>query len=493
MLHDYVGSFSDKSIPVVKIASPDALKEEFTNAGVSMSIDDNQEMVSEESLLTACSKTLEYGVRTGHPLFFNQLTGRADPVTIAGDWLSTASNTSVFTYEVAPVFTIIEDELLKKIARCVGGDFTKDENLTGLFVPGGSISNLYAMHLARHRMCPDINAKGLQAYPQLVCYTSDQCHYSYLKACRLIGIGHDNLVGIPCDEMGGMIPQELEKAILKTKSEGKLPFFIGSTCGTTVRGGFDPLNPICDIGEKYNLWVHADGAWGGSILLASEPHRSKLLSGVERADSFSWNAHKMMGAPIQCSAFITRAGKNILQELNGSKATYLFQPDKLYTEYDRGDTTIQCGRKADAFKWWLMWKAYGDNGLSQRVNYNLEMAMYFEEKVRSSNGKFVMAYNRASCNVCFWVVPESMRPMDYNAIRALKQGDDAHNKLSKVAPLMKREMQSRGDAMIGFQPLDGLPNFWRIVFPATQVTKDDIDGILSRMEQMANELVLTIE
>lgn len=54
-----------------------------------------------------------------------------------------------------------------------------------------------------------------------------------------------------------------------------------------------------------------------------------------------------------------RAG--LLQQSNASNATYLFQPDKLNREYDLGDKTIQCGRRADAFKLWLAWKVIVHN------------------------------------------------------------------------------------------------------------------------------------
>ena len=50
----------------------------------------------------------------------------------------------------------------------------------------------------------------------------------------------------------------------------------------------------------------------------------------------------------------------LLQQSNASNASYLFQPDKLNVEYDLGDKTIQCGRRADAFKLWLTWKVRSD-------------------------------------------------------------------------------------------------------------------------------------
>lgn len=55
-----------------------------------------------------------------------------------------------------------------------------------------------------------------------------------------------------------MDPKELEKMILKTKSEGKIPFFVNATAGTTVLGAFDPFPEIADICAKYNMWLHVD-------------------------------------------------------------------------------------------------------------------------------------------------------------------------------------------------------------------------------------------
>ena len=55
-----------------------------------------------------------------------------------------------------------------------------------------------------------------------------------------------------------MIPEELEKLIIRHKSEGHLPFFVNCTTGTTVFGAFDPIEPIADICEKYGIWLHID-------------------------------------------------------------------------------------------------------------------------------------------------------------------------------------------------------------------------------------------
>ena len=83
---------------------------------------------------------LDYSVRTGHPLFFNQLYARPEPAAVAGEWLVAAATTNVHTYEVAPVFTLVEAEVVAKMAALVGYGAADAE---GLFVPGGSSANLY--------------------------------------------------------------------------------------------------------------------------------------------------------------------------------------------------------------------------------------------------------------------------------------------------------------------------------------------------------------
>lgn len=65
----------------------------------------------------------------------------------------------------------------------------------------------------------------------------------------------------------------------------------------------------------------------------------------------------MLTAPQQCSTFLTKH-ERVLTDSNSSCAQYLFQKDKFYdTTYDTGDKHIQCGRRADVFKFWFMWKA----------------------------------------------------------------------------------------------------------------------------------------
>ncbi|KAL3288260.1 hypothetical protein HHI36_002709, partial [Cryptolaemus montrouzieri] len=191
--------------------------------------------------------------------------------------------------------------------------------------------------------------------PPLKLFTSEECHYSISKFSSFLGIGDDNVIPVETDDIGQMKISSLEKRIEEILQEGSVPFAVIATLGTTVRGAFDPINEIADICKKHNMWLHIDAAWGGGLIF-SQKHRAKL-NGIERANSIVINPHKLLAVPQQCSLLLVR-NKDILHTCYSKEAEYLFQKDKYYDrKYDPGDKYLQCGRKCDVFKFWLMWKA----------------------------------------------------------------------------------------------------------------------------------------
>lgn len=62
-------------------------------------------------------------------------------------------------------------------------------------------------------------------------------------------------------------------------------------------------------------------------------------------------------------------------------------------------------------------------------------------------------------------------------------------RLWQVAPALKMRMQQSGDAMIGFQPLGGLPNFFRLVFASASALRcEDLDALMGRMDALGRKL-----
>lgn len=173
---------------------------------------------------------------------------------MAGEWLTATANTNMFTYEIAPVFILMENVVLTRMREIIGWN-TGDS----ILAPGGSISNLYAFLAARHKMFPEYKEHGAKCLPgELVMFTSEQSHYSIKSCAAVSGLGTDNCIMIKSDEGGRMIPSELERAIVERKSLGQIPFFVSATSGTTVLGAFDPLPQIADICQRHGLWFHVD-------------------------------------------------------------------------------------------------------------------------------------------------------------------------------------------------------------------------------------------
>jgi len=510
-LLEYVQSQGDTSVPTVQFAGPRQIFEAFEAAGCPLPLG-GAEACDAANLLEACDRILDFSVRTSSPLFNNQLYGASDPVGIGGDFMAAALNPSSYTYEVAPVFTLMETELVVKLGLSLGGGFANRTQVDGLFVPGGSLSNLYALHVARHRACPQVKTQGNAAAGQLCAFVSDEAHYSYEKACSLLGLGTDNLVKVPTHPVtGAMNPCELKRLLHEAVARGQKPFFVGCTAGTTVLGAFDPFTKVRKVVDEFSagaqgsVWMHVDGAWGGAALF-SRRERAKCMEGAELADSFCTNPHKLLGAPQQCCCFLTRHPRLLLAS-NSASAAYLFQPDKEHGDLDYGDKTIQCGRKVDTLKLWLMWKYLGDEGMERRVDGLVNLASYFSRRIRTQvDGRgrrcFAQVAPTSLTNVVFYAIPPSMRvdPACSEGVgaAATEEGLEAElallarlnlADLAAVAPATKKALQRSGGALVTFQPVKQFPNCWRMVFAGAKeqvgMTEATVDEILDSISDAA--------
>jgi len=153
--------------------------------------------------------------------------------------------------------------------------------------------------------------------PRLIVFTSEDAHYSVKKLAAFLGIGYDNVYLVKVDSRGKMVIADLEAQISRAIMEGAAPLMVSATAGTTVIGAFDPLEKIAEVCKKYGLWFHVDAAWGGGALV-SKTYRG-LLDGIELADSVTWNPHKLLAAPQQCSTLLLRH-----EGIHQLSATYSF-------------------------------------------------------------------------------------------------------------------------------------------------------------------------
>jgi glutamate/tyrosine decarboxylase-like PLP-dependent enzyme len=325
------------------------------------------------------------------PRFFNQLFGGRDPIAVVAEMLTPLTNTSMYTYKVAGPQVLVEREVLARMAAKVG--FFEGE---GSLSPGGSLASLTAMLIARNEALGDARQQGLDG-STLTVYTSAAGHYSIRKAAGILGLGRDNVREIETDEEGRMRVANLETALARDLEAGYRPILINATAGTTVAGAFDPIAEIAATASEHGVWFNIDGALGGSVVL-SKRHRH-LVAGAERADSYVWNAHKMMGVPLSCSALLL-ARQGLLARHLGESADYLFQSEA--DELNPGRRSLQCGRRNDALKLWAAWQLHGDRGYAERIDRLFELAQHAAARVEA-DPDLELVMRPQSINVCFEV------------------------------------------------------------------------------------------
>lgn len=466
----------DRAPPVCGLHSPEQIGRALAQAGLPLPLRPDDPLPDLPALTRALDAVAAHSVRTLHPRFLNQNFAGADPIAILGDWFGAAYNTTLATYEAAPVFTLIERALIARLAELVGWSAHE-----GLFVAGGSLSNLYAMHLARARSDPDSLEYGPSLRsddkPPLIAFTSAHSHYSLTKSAVLLGLGRRALRLVPCDDHGRMRPKDLAALIHEAADAGQRPFFVNATAGTTVLGAFDPFWEIADLCAQHGLWLHIDGTFGASALLS--PRQRWRLDGAARADSLSWNLHKMLGITQHCAALLVRRPGQ-LRPAFAASADYLFQPDKPHAELDSGDLTFQCARRNDVFKAWFCWKARGEAALAARVDHGVELAALAARRIES-DPRFALAAPPSWVNVCFWWVPPHLRPLD-------RTHPEFHAHLHPIAPAIKARLLAEGAVMLAYQPIGPAPNAFRLLFINPAVTPADIDHTLDAIDRHGRAL-----
>lgn len=349
----------------------------------------NDVAMIDEDFKQVLSNVLVATPKTATNLFFNQLFGGRQSKAVVGDLLAVLLNNSMYTYKVAGPQVGIEQEIIRQSCNLIG----YGANSNGTFPTGGSMSNYMGLIMARDAKDPNCRLDGMTK--PLIIYTSKESHYSTSKNASFAGIGRNNIRYIKADAKGRMIPEELEAQVKEDIKKGGIPTYVNATAGTTVLGAFDPIDKIADITEKHNMWLHIDGAYCGSVIF-SEKYKH-LVKGVERSNSFSYNAHKMLGTPLTCSIILVNDKKQLYDSFSND-ASYLYQTDG--DDFNLGKTSFQCGRRNDALKFWTLWKSIGTKGLEKIVDKQFDLANVALDYVRSNPDYTLFSFDDA-ISICF--------------------------------------------------------------------------------------------
>jgi aromatic-L-amino-acid decarboxylase len=332
-----------------------------------------------------------------HPGFFNWFANSGSMPGVLAEYVTAALNVNGMLWRAAPAAVELEQLTLDWLRQLMG----LGAGWFGEILDTASTAAVHALVAAREAKVElDIRARGMAGRPQLPVlriYASEQAHSSIDKAVITLGFGHENLVKIPVDDVDRMRVDALEAQIAADRRAGFLPLAVVATVGTTGTTAIDPVPEIAEVARAAGMWLHVDGAYGGAAAVV--PEWRGLLDGVDLADSFVVNPHTWLFVPMDCSVFYVRQ-PDVLRRAFSLVPAYLNTNDG--DAINPMDYGFQLGRRFRALKLWMVLRAYGAEGIAERVRHHVRLAREFADAVACDSAWRVVTPVHFSLAVIRW-------------------------------------------------------------------------------------------
>jgi len=311
--------------------------------------------------------------------FFGFVIGGTLPAALAADWLVSAwdQNSGSSTMTTATV-------ALERVA----GQWICD--LLGLpvdaavgFVTGAQVSNFVCLAAAQHallrRVGWDASGQGLRGAPPVRLVVGVDRHGSVDRAARFCGFGAQELVVVPADDQGRMLPDGLTAALAAAPDT---PAIVCLQAGEVHTGAFDPLAELVPRAHDQGAWVHIDGAFG--LWAAASERLSHLTAGAGGADSWTTDAHKTLNVPYDCGMAIVRDPAHAIAMFRAG-GDYL-----MFASLDPWDVTPELSRRARGVPAWAALRSLGRRGVADLVDRLHQNACRLESGLRVLPGVTVI-------------------------------------------------------------------------------------------------------
>ena len=333
-------------------------------------------------------------VHWSHPMFLGYFGWTATAPGILGEIITAPLNVNAMTWRTSPAATELETVVIDWLRQWMG----LPDQFDGVVYDTASVGIMHALAVAREEAAPSTRKRGLigaQA-PVFRVYASDQAHSSVEKAAIALGLGEENVQRVPTDPEFRMDMAALRVMIERDLREKFKPLAVVATVGTTSTASVDPVPEIAKICREHKMWLHIDGAYGGGFAIL--PEFEWLAEGWNEADSIIINPHKTLFVPLDFSVLYVR-------DLERLRGVFTLVP-----EYLRGDTVeaeknymdygIQLGRRFRALKAWVIWRAFGREGMVAFMREHVRLAGLFADWIKSDN-RFELAAPVVLPVVCF--------------------------------------------------------------------------------------------
>jgi aromatic-L-amino-acid/L-tryptophan decarboxylase len=307
------------------------------------------------------SLVLPASMGTPHPLYLGLVNSSPLPGAALADLLISSLNNNGGAFHQSPAMTTCEEELVREFSRLF-----EMSHADGMFLPGGTFATLQAIVLAR------VKATGGPARSGFRLYTSEAAHFSVTRTAMVAGIAAEDVVSIPVVGRGTMDVGALAEHLQRDRKQGKQPFAVVATAGTTGTGAIDPLLDIATLCRQEQVWLHVDACYGGAAMLL-EAMRGRFV-GIEHADSIAIDPHKWFFIPVTAALLLTRH-PDVAQKAFATAAGSYIPTDGEPDAWQRGIPTT---RRSSALSVWMALRAHGWRTIRAAVNSNIELTRLLE-------------------------------------------------------------------------------------------------------------------
>ena len=318
------------------------------------------------------NEVVPVSINAPHPAYMAYIPGGGLYPSAVADFVAAATNRYVGIWEAAPAAARLEANVLDWFAQWM--DYPDEAK--GILTTGGSLANFSAVVTARKHLLGDDISRG-------VIYASNQTHHCVMKAAMLAGIPEKNIRILDVDPAYRARPDLFVEAIKTDLKKGYKPFFLVSSAGTTNTGAVDPISDLADVAQKYNLWHHIDGAYGGFFYLCERGRRK--LAGLARSDSLVLDPHKGLFIPYGTGCLLVREG-DLLRKAHMVTADYLQDLKTPQGEMNASDYSPELTRSFRGLRVWLPLKLYGVKAFRENLDEKLSLTDWMYQRFLEEPG-----------------------------------------------------------------------------------------------------------
>jgi glutamate/tyrosine decarboxylase-like PLP-dependent enzyme len=315
-------------------------------------------------------------VASAGPRYFGFVVGGALPASAAADWLTTAWGQNAALHALSPAAAAAEEVAGRWMLDLLGLPADASFGLP----TGAGLGNTVGMAAARHAVLEragwDVEERGLFGAPEITVVVGAEAHATLRTALQYLGLGRERVIRVPTDDQGRMSATDGVAAILGTEG----PLIVAAQAGNVDTGAFDPLPELADaVATRPNAWLHVDGAFG--LWAAVSPRLRHHVAGVERADSWSTDAHKWLNVGYDCG-FVAVRHPEAHRAAMASTAAYLMRSE----QRENWEYVLDSSRRARGFALYAAIRSLGRSGIQALVERCCDLAVQMADRLRAGDG-----------------------------------------------------------------------------------------------------------